>query len=84
MLVFSFPPDHVLGRAVVAAENVVFSFGSNPYRMFAHPSDKMAAVLERHGLSTVYRHRGALWRMYGAVREPAPESAGAEGEHVVR
>jgi magnesium-protoporphyrin O-methyltransferase len=84
MVVFSFPPDHVLGRAVVAAGNTVFSLGSNPYRMFAHRSSAMEAVLERHGLSTVYRHRGPLWRVDGAMREPARESVDTDGERVVR
>ncbi|HEX5532556.1 MAG TPA: class I SAM-dependent methyltransferase [Actinomycetales bacterium] len=74
MVVFSFPPDHVVGRAVIAVENAVFSLSNNPYRAFAHPSSEMEAVLERHGLPTVYRHRGALWRVYGAVREPARET----------
>jgi magnesium-protoporphyrin O-methyltransferase len=73
-VVFSFPPDHLLGRAVVAAENALFSLGSNPYRMFAHPASAMEAVLERHGLHAAYRHRGPIWRVYGAVREPVREA----------
>ncbi|HEX5511079.1 MAG TPA: methyltransferase domain-containing protein [Actinomycetales bacterium] len=84
MVVFSFPPDHALGRAVIAAENAFFALGSNPYRAFAHPASKMEAVLERHGLPTVYRHRGALWRVYAAVREPARSAAAPDGDHVVR
>lgn len=68
MLVFSYPPDHLAGRAVLAVQNAAIALTGNPYRAFAHPSAQMLAVIERHGLHPELAHRGAVWRVCGTVR----------------
>ena len=68
LLVFSYPPRNPLTRAFVAVQHAVFRIMGREYRAFAHPPAAMLAVLERHGLAPVYRHRGLVWQIAGLER----------------
>jgi magnesium-protoporphyrin O-methyltransferase len=67
-LVFSHPPRNPISRAVVAAQNLVFRLMPGEFRTFAHPPAAMRAVLERHGLTPTFAHRGVPWQIAGFER----------------
>ncbi|HEX6701074.1 MAG TPA: methyltransferase domain-containing protein, partial [Gaiellaceae bacterium] len=67
-VVFSYPPRHVVSRAVVAAQALVFRLLRREFRTFAHPPEAMLEVLEERGLRATFAHRGLVWRVSGLDR----------------
>jgi 2-polyprenyl-3-methyl-5-hydroxy-6-metoxy-1,4-benzoquinol methylase len=63
LLVFSYPPRHLLMRGLIAIANAWPALRGREFRGFAHPPDAMLAVVERHGLRRVADERTLLWRI---------------------
>jgi len=70
LLVFSHPPENVLSRGVIGAENLVRRVKRQSFRAFVHPADAMVSVLAGAGLTARYRHRGQAWCVVGLERGP--------------
>lgn len=70
LLVFSHPPRNAASRAFLGAQNTALRLGRKSFRGFAHPPERMLAVLAEHGLSPVYSHHGLVWRVVGLERNP--------------
>jgi magnesium-protoporphyrin O-methyltransferase len=68
LLVFSHPPENVLARGVIGAENLVRRRKRQSFRAFVHPPDAMVSVLTGAGLTARYRHRGLGWCIVGLER----------------
>src|SRR6266498_3694095 len=57
LLVFSYPRCNAGSRLVLAAQNLVFVLLRKQFRVFAHPPDKMLAVLREAGFRQTLAHR---------------------------
>ena len=68
LLVFSYPSHSVLARVVLGAENLSFRLRRLRFRVFAHPPERMLAVLGDHGLRPTVIRRGPAWQVAGAQR----------------
>jgi 2-polyprenyl-3-methyl-5-hydroxy-6-metoxy-1,4-benzoquinol methylase len=71
LLVFSHPPRNAASRLVLGAQNAAFRVSGRTFRTFAHPPERMLAVLGAHGLRPVYAHQGLVWRVAGLERTSA-------------
>ena len=71
LLVFSHPPRNLATRAFVASQNAVLRLTGHRYQSFAHPPEKMLAVLRDRGLNAVHTHRGPVWHVEGLERRAA-------------
>jgi hypothetical protein len=67
-LVFTYPRDAALARAVVRAANLVQRLARRDFRAYVHPPRAMLAVAEAHGLRVVHEHRGAVWQVAALAR----------------
>jgi magnesium-protoporphyrin O-methyltransferase len=68
LLVLTYPPGNVVGRAIVAAGNLVLRLLGREFRAYAHPHRLICETAERHGLRQVYRGGGLVWRTAGFER----------------
>ena len=68
LLVFSYPPRNVLSRLLLGAQNLVFRLRQKEFRTFAHPPERMLAVLEERGLHHAYAHHPIVWQIAGFER----------------
>lgn len=68
LLVFSYPPPHLLNRAVIGVENLQRRLTRSMFRAFTHPPQDMMSVLHDAGLRTSYEHRGRIWTVAGLER----------------
>jgi magnesium-protoporphyrin O-methyltransferase len=68
LLVFSYPPRNALSRLLLGAQNLRFALQRKEFRTFAHPPEKMLAVVEGHGLVHAYAHRPVVWQIAGFER----------------
>ena len=68
LLVFSHPPRNLATRAVHWAENTFRRWKGDDFRAFAHPPERMLAVLAEAGLHPTYRWRGFGWCVVGLER----------------
>jgi protein-L-isoaspartate O-methyltransferase len=68
LVVFSYPPDTAVARFVLGAENLGFRLRRTRFRVFAHPAERMLAVLADRGLRPTMVHRGRAWQVAGAER----------------
>jgi magnesium-protoporphyrin O-methyltransferase len=68
LLVFSHPPENVLSRGVIGAENLLRRLQRQSFRAFVHPADAMVSALARTGLAPSYVHRGRAWCVVGLER----------------
>lgn len=68
MLVFSHPPENVITRGVIGAENLARRIRRQSFRAFVHPADAMVSVLAGTGLTVRYGHRGRVWCVVGFER----------------
>jgi SAM-dependent methyltransferase len=75
VLVFSYPPGHVISRLVVSVQNVVFRLLGKEFRSFAHPPATMLAVLKERGLRPTFAHHALVWQVAGLEREPSTATA---------
>ncbi len=67
-LAFSHPPDNLVSRLVMGADNLVRRIQRNPFRAFVHPAGEMVRVLERQGLTPELSTRSRGWDVVGLVR----------------
>ena len=70
LLVFSHPPDNLVSRGLVGAENLLARLRRRTFRAFVHPAEAMETVLVGTGLDRRYVHRGRAWRVVGLERAP--------------
>jgi hypothetical protein len=75
VLVFSYPPGHVISRLVVSLQNLVFRLLGKEFRSFAHPPAAMLAVLKERGLRPTFARHALVWQVAGLEREPATATA---------
>src|SRR6266511_1361182 len=68
LLVFSYPPRNGVSRLLVGAENLLFKLRRMEFRTFAHPPERMLAVVEERGLRRAYTHRQVIWQIAGFER----------------
>ncbi len=68
LLVFSYPRCNAGSRLVLAAQNLVFMLLRKQFRVFAHPPDKMLAVLREAGFRQTLAHRRLAWQVAGLER----------------
>jgi hypothetical protein len=68
LLVFSYPPDNPVSKALLRVPNLVFAARRMRYRAFVHPTDHMLGILAEHGLRAVYGHNGVAWQVAGFAR----------------
>ena len=76
IVVFSYPPRHVLSRLFIAVQNLVFTLLRREFRTFAHPPASMLGVVEERGFRHVFAHRAPVWQVAAFER--------AEGGAVAR
>lgn len=70
LVVFSFPPRNTIGRVLVTVGNAMLRLIGREYQTFVHPPAAMLAVLEQHGLTSVFEHHGVAWQVAGLERSP--------------
>jgi 2-polyprenyl-3-methyl-5-hydroxy-6-metoxy-1,4-benzoquinol methylase len=68
LLAFSVPRRTWWTRVGAAAANAYLAARSMEYRSFIHRPDRLFAAAERAGLTAVWEHDGALWRLAGFER----------------
>ena len=68
VLVFSYPPRNVLSRLVLGTENLLMRARRRDFRTFAHPPERMLAVVEGRGLIRRYAHNPLVWQIAGFER----------------
>lgn len=61
-LVFTYPREHVVARAVNGAANLVLRLSGRDFRSFVHPRRAMLAVAERRGLRLAAERRAVIWQ----------------------
>jgi magnesium-protoporphyrin O-methyltransferase len=72
LLVFSYPPRNVLSRLMLGTQNLLFRLRRKEFRTFAHPPERMLAVVEARGLHQSYGHHPVVWQIAGFERgEPS-------------
>lgn len=61
-LVFSYPRDNLLARAVNAAANLMLRLSRKDFRSYVHPRAAMLAVPERAGFRLATERRAPIWQ----------------------
>lgn len=69
-VVLSHPRDNALSRATLAVDNLVPWLLRREYRAFVHSPGRMAQVLRDHGFQAERVHRGPIWEVLTATRQP--------------
>jgi 16S rRNA G966 N2-methylase RsmD len=68
LIVFSYPPNNVFSRLLVATENLIFRLLRKEFRSFAHAPAAMLLVLGDRGLRRTFAHHGLVWQVAGLER----------------
>jgi magnesium-protoporphyrin O-methyltransferase len=68
LLVFTYPPRNVLSRLMLGTQNLLFRLRRREFRVFAHPPERMVAVVEERGLQQEYAHHPLVWQIAGFER----------------
>jgi magnesium-protoporphyrin O-methyltransferase len=68
LLVFSHPPENIISRGVIGAENLLRRAKRQSFRAFVHPADAMVSVLAGTGLRATFAHRARGWCIVGLER----------------
>jgi magnesium-protoporphyrin O-methyltransferase len=71
-VVVSHPPRNVVTRSMLAMGNLGLRLRGREYRSFAHDPADMLRVLRQHGFAAKHVHRGPVWQVMTATREPVP------------
>lgn len=69
-VVLSHPGRNALTRATLAVDNLVPWLLRREYRAFVHSPAEMAQVLRGHGFTPERLHRGPIWEVLTATRQP--------------
>jgi magnesium-protoporphyrin O-methyltransferase len=67
-LVFTYPPRNVVSRALLGLVNLWLRLRGIDLRTFAHPPDRMVAIVRDAGFEPVARRRGGIWRGIALAR----------------
>jgi magnesium-protoporphyrin O-methyltransferase len=67
-LVFTYPPRNVVSRALLGLVNLWLRLRGTDLRTFAHPPERMVAVVRDAGFEPVARRRGGIWRGIALAR----------------
>ncbi|NUP74760.1 MAG: SAM-dependent methyltransferase [Sinomonas sp.] len=67
-LVFSHPPANLPARVFIRMMNGMLTAAGRSFRGYIHPPAAMLGILRNHGFEPVFRWRGPVWRIVGAVR----------------
>ena len=70
-LVFSYPRDNVLARAVNAAANLMLRLSRKDFRSHVHPRGAMLALLEGAGFRLASERRAPIWQTAALERSSA-------------
>lgn len=62
-LVFTYPRDGAVARAVVGLANLAQRLAGREFRAYAHPRRAMLAVAESQGLRVLRERRGLVWQV---------------------
>jgi magnesium-protoporphyrin O-methyltransferase len=65
LLVFSYPPRHLVNRGLLVAENLLFRLRRMAFRTYLHDPDALVAAAQRGPLREAYRHQGLAWHVVG-------------------
>ena len=68
-VVFTYPPRNVASRAVLGVVNLWLRLRGMDFRTFAHPPERMIAVVQEAGFEPVARRRGGIWRGIALARK---------------
>lgn len=68
-LVFTYPPRNIASRAVLGTVNLWLRLRGTAFRTFAHPPERMIAVVQDAGFEPVARRRGGIWRGIALARK---------------
>ena len=68
-VVFTYPPRNVASRAVLGIVNLWLRLRGTAFRTFAHPPERMVAVVQDAGFEPVARRRGGIWRGVALARK---------------
>ena len=59
-----YPRNTILVKLGIAALNLILKVAGNPFRVFAHPTKEVDALLRSQGLSRIfYRKSGLIWQI---------------------
>ncbi|HEU0303110.1 MAG TPA: methyltransferase domain-containing protein [Gaiellaceae bacterium] len=61
-IVFTYPPRNLVSRALLGAINLWLRLRGTDFRTFAHPPERMAAVVREAGFEPYATRRGGIWR----------------------
>jgi hypothetical protein len=67
-LVYTYPRDSVVARAVVRIANAALRVAGREFRAYVHPRRAMLAVAESQGLRVAREHRGVVWQVAALTR----------------
>src|SRR5262249_7261798 len=70
-----FPPNAWWMRLAVRVLNYILRLRESDFRVFAHPTDAIEAVLKEHGLDRSTRRRTLLWEVRTYTRTRTSESS---------
>jgi magnesium-protoporphyrin O-methyltransferase len=68
VLVYTHPPRNLVARAFFGGLNLMMRLRGSDFRGFAHPPERMEAVVRSHGL-VPFARRGGFWRGAAFRRE---------------
>jgi hypothetical protein len=66
-----FPRSGWFARRGVALANLFMGIRGNPFRIFAHETERIEAVIARAGLTRVYRRTAGIWQVVVWARTEA-------------
>jgi 2-polyprenyl-3-methyl-5-hydroxy-6-metoxy-1,4-benzoquinol methylase len=64
-----YPRDTWWVRAGLAVMNIYFRLRKNPFRTFAHPTKRVEALINSHGLKRHFYHRTLVWQVVVYARD---------------
>jgi magnesium-protoporphyrin O-methyltransferase len=67
-LIYSYPTDNVLNRALFAAENMYRRLTANDFRAFVHPPEGMVRAAQSDGMAVSYQRHARDWDVVGLAR----------------
>lgn len=71
-VVLTHPPRNAFTLTLLVVQNLGRRILGREFREFVHPPAEMVQVLRDHGFSAAYLHRGPIWHVLVASRDPAP------------
>ncbi len=64
-----FPQDRILYKFGIKIVNFLFSFSSNPFRLFIHPTQEVDSILEQHGFQRQLHKKFLFWQSMVYVKQ---------------